>query len=61
MDKNLPVPPELEHLIEKRDRETDRRKPQNQSASPTGAAPDDKPAQRPPVDRRRKQRRKSDR
>ena len=25
MSKHLPVPPELEHLIEKRDEETDRR------------------------------------
>jgi hypothetical protein len=33
MSKRLPVPPELEHLIEKREQETDRRQSKQRSGS----------------------------
>ncbi len=33
MSKRLPVPPELEHLIEKREQETDRRERKQRSTS----------------------------
>lgn len=53
MSKHLPVPPDLQHLIEKRHEENDRRK----TKAPTrGATPG--PAEAP---KRRERRQKSDR
>jgi hypothetical protein len=57
MAKNLPVPPDLEHLIEKRERENDRRQPANPKDSASSA---NKPQPGSSTDRRRKRRRKSD-
>jgi hypothetical protein len=48
MGKRMPVPKELEHLIEKRDAEQDRRSGTRRRKT------------RPPADRRQKRRRKSD-
>jgi hypothetical protein len=62
MAKHLPVPPELEHLIEKRDAEADRRERKRRKAqSPIeDAATPAKPERRQASDRRRKRRRKAD-
>jgi hypothetical protein len=62
MTHRLPVPPELEHLIEKRDRDTDRRQQTRRKAA--GARSTNKTANQPErrlqADRRQKRRRKSD-
>jgi len=62
MAKNLPVPPELEHLIEKRDDDADRRK-QNRRSAKGAQAVEEKSAgktnRREKVDRRKKPRRGS--
>lgn len=61
MGKRIPVPPELEHLIEKRDEESDRRgndRRKRAGQSLSGGAPIGKPERRQ-ADRRRKKRRKS--
>jgi len=62
MTHRLPVPPELEHLIEKRDRESDRRQ-RTQRKTPGARSINQSPylpERRQQQDRRRKRRRKSD-
>lgn len=56
MSKRLPVPPELEHLIEKRDEEKDRRVSNRRK---TGGASAAVPERRKQGDRRKDSRRKS--
>jgi hypothetical protein len=58
MSKNLPVPPELQHLIEKREREDDRRKAKGASRDVGSSAPSTG-ERRKKVDRRRASRKKS--
>jgi hypothetical protein len=49
MSKRLPVPDDLQHLIEKRDSENDRRKPSESKAKPPAVGD-----RRKKTDRRRK-------
>jgi len=63
MSKRLPVPSDLEHLIEKRDDETVRRgqtRRRRARAQATPATEAVQPERRQRADRRRKRRRKSD-
>jgi hypothetical protein len=56
MGKHLPVPPELEHLIEKRERQTDRRQSEQRkdNLGPLGAIESaDQIDEVPTIDRRR--------
>ena len=62
MSKRLPVPPELEHLIEKRDEDVDRRvstRRKSGSAAPGSGESAAKPERRTQGERRKKGRRKS--
>jgi hypothetical protein len=62
MAKRLPVPPELEYLLEKRETESDRRSRdrRNGSTSPQDASAATKQERRRQSNRRKKRRRKSD-
>jgi len=63
MSKHLPVPPDLEHLIEKRDRESDRREQTRRNElepQESGDATAGTPERRQKTERRRKRRRKAD-
>jgi hypothetical protein len=61
MSKRLPVPSDLEHLIEKRDDEKDRRNAERRKRAQysTESVAGKKPERRKQVDRRKKGRRKS--
>jgi hypothetical protein len=59
MAKRLPVPPELEHLVEKRDEEADRRKSDRRSKQTGDGEEAAKAERRKSADRRNKRRRKS--
>ncbi len=60
MSKHIPVPPELQHLIEKREQETDRRqqKPPSGSAPPADATETDAKPERRKRQRRRGRRKR---
>jgi hypothetical protein len=61
MAKRLPVPPELEHLVEKRDEEADRRSGERRSREkklPTVEEAANQAERRKSADRRNKRRRK---
>jgi len=62
MSKHLPVPADLEHLIEKRDRESDRRgqKRRNKLKLPADGNATASTERRQKAERRRKRRRKAD-
>lgn len=63
MPKHLPVPKDLEHLLEKRDAEEDRRQKKRRKKLQLEAdygKPASKPERRQTSDRRRKRRRKAD-
>jgi hypothetical protein len=63
MSKRIPIPPELEHLIEKRDDDADRRKEKGRRKAVSPEVADEAPAEperREKKDRRGKRRRKAD-